>query len=797
MKFSELWLREWVDPKISTEELSVVMTMAGLEVEGIEPVAGEFNNTVVGQVKIIEPHPDANKLQVCKVDVGENDLLQIVCGASNVVVDMFVPVAKVGATLPGGMKIKKAKLRGVESFGMLCSSKELGMGEGVDGLMALPVDAPIGKDIREYFWLDDQSIELSLTPNRGDCLGIAGIAREVGTLCKSKVKVDAGDDVQVTSDKQVSVNVSAAEDCPRYLCQVIEGINPKAVTPMWIQEALRRSGQRSLGPVVDITNFVLLELGQPMHAFDLAKLSGGIKVRDAEKGESLTLLDGQKIELVSGSLVIADENTPLALAGIMGGADSAVSDATTSIVLESAFFKPLSIAGRARSYGLHTDSSHRFERGVDPEKQRRALTRAADLLLKTVGGAAGPVVEVVHDAQLPVRPRILLRAERITRVLGQTIAATDVADILTRLDMTVCEEGGNWQVTAPSFRFDINIEEDLIEEIARVYGYGNLPTTLPQSAAAIQPLLERQVPLAHLQEILVARGYQEAITYSFIDPAMQQLFDPEHPGVPLSNPISADMSMMRTSHWPGLVQAVSHNLNRQQTDVKLFESGLRFIPQDNEIKQESYISGVITGNHIPEQWAEKARALDFFDLKADVENLLATISKTGNFTFVAEPNSATHPGQSAAIYTASGENPGEKIGSLGALHPALEAKLGFSQKVYLFEIALKCFEHAAIPRFSTLSKFPSIRRDVAVIVDEKISLNQLKDVVNNAATGLLDNFQLFDVYQGKGIDSGRKSVAFGLTFQERSRTLEEADVEEAMSPILTALTEQLGATLRQ
>ncbi len=797
MKFSEHWLREWVDPKMSTEELSVVMTMAGLEVEGIEPVAGEFNNTVVGQVKSIAPHPDANKLQVCQVDVGESEYLQIVCGAPNVAVDMRVPVAKVDATLPGGMKIKKAKLRGVESFGMLCSSKELGMGEGVDGLMALPVDAPIGKDLREYFWLDDNSIELSLTPNRSDCLGIAGIAREVATLCKTTVTVDEGAEAEITSDKQLPVTVTAPEDCPRYLCQVIEGINPAATTPMWIQEALRRSGLRSLGPVVDITNFVLLELGQPMHAFDLAKINGDIQVRHARQGESMTLLDGQKIDLVPGTLLIADETIPLALAGIMGGADSAVGDATTSIVLESAFFNPLSIAGKARSYGLHTDSSHRFERGVDPELQQRALARATALLLKTVGGAAGPVVEVIHDAQMPTRNTITLRAERIARVLGQAISADDVTDILTRLGMSTtmstATEGESWQVIAPSFRFDITIEEDLIEELARVYGYANLPTTLPQSAAHIQPIPESRVPLSRLQNILVSRGYQEAITYSFIDPELQQLFDPGQAGIALTNPISADMSVMRTSHWPGLVQAVLHNLNRQQTDVKFFESGLKFVPQGDEIKQESYLSGVVTGSWAPEQWAQKPRPMDFFDLKGDVESLLATVSKVEHFTFVAEQEPALHPGQSAAIYNESGE----KIGSIGALHPALEARLGLSQKVFLFEIALKCFENAEIPQFSALSKFPSIRRDIAVVIDEKIPLNQLKDVVKNAATDLLDNFQLFDVYQGKGIDSGRKSVAFGLTFQERSRTLEEADVEEAMAPILTALTDQLGAALRQ
>ena len=793
MKFSEHWLREWVNPDLSTEALAEVLTMAGLEVESIEPVASEFTHTVVGQVRSIEPHPDADKLQVCKVDAGGDELLQIVCGASNVAVDMKVPVAMVGATLPGGMKIKKAKLRGVQSLGMLCSAKELGMAEQADGLLPLPVDAPIGKNLREYFWLDDQSIELGLTPNRGDCLGVAGIAREVGALCKTEVTPDDTSEVTPGSDKQMSVSVNASEDCPRYLCQVIENIDPQAITPMWVQEALRRSGLRSLGPVVDITNFVLLELGQPMHAFDLDKLSGGICVRHAKQGESLTLLDGQTLSLDAGTLLIADDAAPLALAGIMGGQASAVSESTVSIVLESAFFTPLNIAGRARRYGLHTDSSHRYERGVDPELQRRALNRAASLLIKTVGGVAGPVVEVVDEANLPQRKTIILRAARIQRVLGHVIPDEEVLDILQRLGMTVVADDAGWQVVAPSFRFDIEIEEDLIEEIARVYGYGNLPTTLPQSAAQVQPCSEARVALSRLQEILVGRGYQEAITYSFIDPALQKLFDPSQEAIQLANPISADMSVMRISHWPSLVQAAIHNLNRQQETVRFFESGLRFIKQDDEYKQEKYLSGLVTGNLLPEQWGEKTRAVDFYDVKGDLEALLATITSISHFTFRAEAHSALHPGQAAVIYDENGQN----IGCIGALHPQIEATLGLSQRVFVFEVALNCFEKAEIPHFSALSKYPSIRRDLAVVIDEKITLNQLKDVVESAATPLLDNLQLFDLYQGKGIDSGRKSVAFGLTFQEQSRTLEEADVEEALAPILKALTEQLGATLRE
>lgn len=793
MKFSEHWLREWVNPDLSTEALAEVMTMAGLEVESIEPVASDFTNTVVGQVRNIEPHPDADKLQVCSVDAGGDELLQIVCGASNVAVDMKVPVAMVGAVLPGGMKIKKAKLRGVQSLGMLCSAKELGMAEQADGLLPLAADAPIGKNIRDYFWLDDQSIELGLTPNRGDCLGIAGIAREVGTLCKADVTPDDATAVAPSSDQKMSVSVEAVEDCPRYLCQVIENVNPQAETPMWIQEALRRSGLRSLGPVVDITNFVLLELGQPMHAFDLGKLNGGICVRHAKQDEALTLLDGQELSLDQGTLLIADDAAPLALAGIMGGEASAVSDSTRSIVLESAFFTPLNIAGRARRYGLHTDSSHRFERGVDPELQRRALNRAASLLIKAVGGEAGPVVEVVNEGSLPQRKTITLRSARIERVLGHAVPQNDVLDILQRLGMSIETVGEDWKVVAPSFRFDIEIEEDLIEEIARVYGYGNLPTTLPQSGAQVQPCSESRIALSLLQDILVGRGYQEAITYSFIDPSLQKMFDPDQSPIALANPISADMSVMRTSHWPSLTQAAVHNLNRQQEVVRFFESGLKFIQQGSEYQQEKYLSGLITGSLIPEQWGEKPRPVDFYDAKNDVEALLATITASGDFTFKAEPHPALHPGQTATIFDSSGN----KIGALGALHPEIERELGLSQRVFVFELELKCFENAEIPHFAPLSKFPSIRRDLAVVIDEEITLNQLKDVVKSAATNILDNLQLFDVYQGKGIDSGRKSVAFGLTFQEQSRTLEEQDVEEALAPILKALAEKLGATLRE
>lgn len=793
MKFSERWLREWVNPSVNTEELAHILTMAGLEVEAIEPVAGEFDQTVIGQVCNIEKHPDAEKLNVCSVDIGADEKLQIVCGASNVREGLKAPVALVGATLPGGMKIKKAKLRGVESFGMLCSAKELGIAESADGLLELAEDAPVGKDIRDYMWLDDCSIELGLTPNRGDCLSIAGVAREIGTLCKTKVTPDEFSPVEPSIAPRLSVSIDAPEDCPRYLCQEIEGINPNASTPMWIQEALRRSGVRCLGPVVDITNFVMLELGQPMHAFDLGKLSGGICVRHAQEGEPLSLLDGSDISLKAEMLVIADHEKPLALAGIMGGADSAVSDSTQSILLESAFFSPLGIAGKARSYGLHTDSSHRFERGVDPQAQRRAMERAVSLLLEIVGGKAGPVSEALSEEHLPQRRKIKLRQQRISRILGAEIPAEVVTNILTRLGLEVDVQEDGWQVQAPGFRFDIEIEEDLIEEIARVYGYDQLPTTLPQSASGMLPNSEQRVGLPRLRAILIERGYQEAITYSFVDPKLQALLSPGEKAISLANPISADMSVMRTNHWPGLAQAMAHNIKRQQSTVKFFESGLKFLSQGADIKQEEYLSGIVTGNISPEQWGLPSRTVDFFDVKNDVEALLETVTHREAIGFRVGQHPALHPGQTAEIITEAGES----VGWLGALHPQVESKLGIDQQVIVFELALKCFENAEIPRFQAASKFPSVRRDLAMIIDEKISIEEIKNVVKKVSTGMLNNFQLFDVYQGKGIDSGRKSVAFGLTFQDHSRTLEESDVETAIAPVLSALREQFGATLRE
>ncbi len=791
MKFSEQWLREWVNPAIDSETLSAQLTMAGLEVDAMAPVAPAFSGIVVGEVVSVVQHPDADKLRICQVNVGGSELLTIVCGASNVRAGLHVPAAVVGAELPGDFKIKKAKLRGVESFGMLCSAKELGLAEVSEGLLELPVDSPVGISIRDYLKLDDMTFELGITPNRSDCLSLAGIAREVGVLNKLAVKGPAIDAVAADSSETFPVSVQAPADCPRYLGRVVRGVNVKAETPEWMKERLRRSDIRSLGPIVDVTNYVLLELGQPMHAFDLAKLRGGIVVRRAEPGEKIALLNDSEITLDNDTLVIADQDGPLALAGVMGGRASAVGDTTCDIFLESAFFAPLSLAGRARRYGLHTDSSHRFERGVDPEMARRAIERATALIKAIAGGEAGPVSEVSDANTLPKRPCINLRHARITRILGIEIARDEVSDILRRLGMQVEEGGGRWQVVAPSFRFDIAIEEDLVEEVARVYGYNRIPSTHPAGTLVMQARPEAAVSRQRLRLALVERGYQEAITYSFVEPRLQQLLDPQHAPIALANPISAEMAVMRTSLWPGLVQALLHNVNRQQGRVRIFEQGLKFRKQGSEIKQEMVMGGVVFGGNLPEQWGIREQAADFFDVKADLEALLALSGNPEAFSFIAEAHPSLHPGQSARML-----RDGQPAGWIGALHPELLRTLDVTGNVLLFEVDLPAIQNGTLPKFAELSKFPAIRRDLALVVERSVSAAQVMGCARKAAPGFLHELKLFDVYQGEHIDSGRKSIALGLTLQEQSRTLTEEDVEGAIQGILKALNTELGATLR-
>ncbi|MCW9014274.1 MAG: phenylalanine--tRNA ligase subunit beta [Gammaproteobacteria bacterium] len=790
MKISEQWLREWVNPAVDTQTLADEITMAGLEVDSIAPAAGEFTNVVVAQVKEVEKHPDADKLNVCKVDAG-GDLLQIVCGAANVRPGLFVACATIGAVLPGNFKIKKSKLRGVESFGMLCSEKELGMAEQAEGLMELPADAPIGSDIREYLQLNDQIIEVDLTPNRSDCLSVAGIAREVGTLYQCDVNVVDIPAVAAEIEDIFPVALQAEESCSRYLGRVIRNVNVNAETPLWMVEKLRRSGIRSLGPAVDVTNYVMLELGQPMHAFDLDVLSGGIQVRMAKVGEKITLLDGKEIVATDNTLLIADENRPLALAGIMGGEGSGVGDETRNLFLECAFFNPLAIAGKAREFGLHTDSSHRFERGVDPELSFKAMERATQLLIDICGGQPGPVKEQSAAAYLPLPAPIKLRADRITRMLGIRFEAAEVEGILTRLGMAVETQQDGWIVTPPAFRFDIAIEADLIEELIRIHGYNNIPRTLPRYQPEMKALDESKLDLSRVKNVLVERGYFEAITYSFVDPKWQAAIDADIKPVALANPLSAELSVMRTSIWPGLLKAVQHNTNRQQSRVRLFETGLTFIQQGDELVQQPKLAGAICGTVEAEQWDSESRKVDFFDAKADVEAILA-LGGLGDITFEKAQHNALHPGQTAKIFKKN-----QPIGWLGALHPKTQKTLDIDPTVYVFELQLHALLEADIPVFEPLSRFPEVRRDLALLVKQDIPVSELFNVIKSTSSEVLQEILLFDVYTGKGIDSGLKSVALGLILQGFSRTLTDEDVDSELQNIVKALNNDFGATLRE
>ncbi|MGI9320739.1 MAG: phenylalanine--tRNA ligase subunit beta [Thiogranum sp.] len=791
MKFSEQWLREWVNPPVSTEELVEQLTMAGLEVDSVEPAAAGLESLLVGEVLSIEKHPDADKLKVCQVSVGQASPLQIVCGAPNVTAGGKYPLAPVGARLPGDLEIKKSKLRGVESHGMLCSASELGLSEDHEGLMTLPADAETGQHLQELLGLDDTIIEIDLTPNRGDCLGIEGIAREVGTVLRCPVSAVEIRPVPATIDEGFTVDVQAPEACPQYLGRVVRGVNVNAQTPLWMQERLRRSGLRSLGAVVDVTNYVLLELGQPMHAFDLAQLSGGIQVRYAREGEQLTLLDERVITLDEQTLVIADHEKPLAIAGVMGGIHSGVQDETADVFLECAFFPPKIIAGRARTYGMHTESAYRFERGVDPALQQRAMERATALLIEIAGGEAGSVTTVTAAEYLPESVPVTLRQARIQKVLGISPESDEVLDILTRLGMTATGQGNDWQVQSPTYRFDVAIEADLIEEIGRVYGYNRLPSVSLQGSLDVQALTESNNSVDELCNVLVSRGYQEAVTYSFIDPELQARINPGLTPVPLANPISTEMAEMRTSLWPGLLNAVQHNLHRQKSRLRFFEHGLRFYSRDGEIHQDMMLAGIITGSRLPEHWDGKGEAVDFYDMKVDVEALLALTGSAGNFSFVAAEHPALHPGQSAQITAGA-----DTIGWVGRIHPLVAGQLDLNPDTFVFELEFEALESGQLAQFRPISRFPSIRRDLAVVVDNDLVVAELQAAIEQAAGELLQALLIFDVYRGKGIETGRKSIAFGLILQDYSRTLAEQDIEAIVTRVTDRLSEKFGATLR-
>jgi len=793
VKFSEKWLREWVNPPLSTDDLVSQITMAGLEVDGVEPVADKLSQVVVGEIVDTKPHPNADKLQVCLVSKGD-ETVQVVCGAPNARVGIKVPFALVGAKLDD-FKIKKAKLRGVESFGMLCSERELGLSDQHEGLMELPADAPLGSDINDYLGLEDVVIEVDLTPNRSDCLGMVGIAREVGLMnnldvCSPEISAVP----EVISDK-VAVNLAAGTHCPRFVGRVLKGVNLSVQSPLWLVEKLRRSGIRAIDPVVDVTNYVMLELNQPMHAYDYNKLTGDITVRAAKPAETLTLLNGSQIALAEGSLLITDDSGPIGLAGIMGGASTAVSDSTQDIYLEAAFFAPIAIAGRARGYGLHTDAGHRFERGVDYNGQVTAIERATQLIASIAGGVAGPVVDTVNEAELPLVNRVRLRAARVERVLGMAIDAADIENILKRLEFIFeadqSSDGAAWWVDSPSHRFDITIEADLIEEISRIIGYDALPVTRPVAKVAMIPQSERVKTLGVLKQSLVSRGYAEAITYSFVDSGLQSLLAPMDQAVALKNPLSSEMNVMRASLLPGLLSAVAHNQNRQQLDIRLFEVGMVF--RNNEkamtldnIHQHQKIAMVITGRRFPERWSHEGHNVDFFDLKGDLQGLIGD-----RLMFDAAAIPGLQAGQSAMLSVA-----GQTIGFMGLLEPGSTKAFQLKAPVFVAELDLALAQVRLVPDVLEISKYPEVRRDIAILVARNVTAQALRqDIEASAGIGLI-NLKLFDVYMGEGIDPDKKSVGLGLTFQHPSRTLTDDEVNTAMAEVVSSLSRRFEAELR-
>lgn len=791
MRFSEAWLRESVNPAITIDELVDQLTMAGLEVDGVEPVAGQFEGIVVGEVLDVKPHPNADKLKICLVSVGTDDPLSIVCGASNVYQGMRAPIALIGAILPGDFRIKKSKLRGEDSFGMLCSEQELGLAKESDGLMQLPDDAPLGSNVRDYFQLDDNIIDVDLTPNRADCLSVEGVAREVALLNQIDWKAPNGNKITVDHQQVLDVELLAPEACPKYLGRLIKNVNPKAKTPLWLQEKLRRSGIRSLSPLVDVTNYVLLELGQPLHAFDAEKIDGHVVVRFARDNEKLLLLNDQEIALKEDLLVISDSAKPLALAGIMGGRESAVSDETQDIFLECAFFAPSAMSGKARLYGLHTESSHRFERGVDPELQQRAIDRTTELILSIAGGEAGPTVEAIEQSAIPQWSAIHLRRHRIKRILGVEFSSQETETILRRLGMSVDRRTDGWLVTPPSFRFDIAIEADLIEELGRVYGYDKLPQSQLEMHVELGTDSETVIDANRLKDILVDRGYQEAITFSFVDSETLEKLVPDEKSIKLANPISSELSIMRTSLWPGLILAAQRNIHRQTDRVRLFESGLVFLNRQDEIQQKQRIAGLVTGSALPEQWGEKSRDIDFYDMKSDAESLLGLSRRS--FTFRTEANPVLHPGQCAQIFSSEGMS----AGWLGRLHPSLQKEFDFDKPVFLFELDNDVIYEKNICEFNVLSKYPQVRRDIAVIVNEAITADDLLESIYANNNNLIHNAFVFDVYRGKGVESSHKSVAMSLILQDYSDTLTDAQIDTIVSQVVSKLGEDFGAKLRE
>jgi len=791
MRISVNWLNEWLGTPAEARDLAARLTMAGLEVEGIEPAAPSLAGIVVGEIVECGKHPNADSLSVCKVQAGGSEPLQIVCGAPNARVGLKAPLATVGTKMPGGMEIKQAKLRGVESHGMLCSARELELAEDSSGLLELPADCVAGQSITAALDLADTLLEINLTPNRGDCMGVLGVAREAAVLTGTTLGGPALPAVPAQTAERFPVELAPGAGCVRFAARVIRGVHPQAQAPMWLRERLRRSGLRSISAVVDVTNYVMLELGQPMHAYDLRELDGGIVVRRAHAGETLRLLDGRDVVLDESVLVIADRAKALGLAGVMGGEHTGIGSATTDVLLEVAYFQPQAIAGRGRRYGLVTDASQRFERGVDPTLQERAIERATELLLACAGGTPGPTEVTELLGELPQRAAVRFRPERARRVIGVTLADAGIGDILRRLGMQVEEGAREWRVTPPSWRFDVTIEEDLIEEVARVHGFDRIPETDPATPLAIPAITEARVTPETVADLLVQRGYHEAITYSFVDPQMQAVLCPGEPTLRLANPISADLAEMRVSLWPGLVRALGENQRRQQPRVRLFELGRKFIVEGGTLHEIPVLAGVAAGAALPEQWGAAAAEVDFFDVRADVDAVLRATGAAGEFSFEPGSHPALHPGQCARIL-----RNGVAVGWLGRLHPDLMRRLELTYSAVLFEIETESGLVARVPRMAEISRFPAVRRDLAVLVPEAVPVEALLGTVRRAAGGLLTGVVVFDIYRGQGIADGFKSVAIGLNLQDISRTLTDVDTDAVVAQVVAGLERELDATIR-
>ncbi|AXA33898.1 phenylalanine--tRNA ligase subunit beta [Francisella adeliensis] len=788
MKFSHNWLNEYLSDTQSSQELADTLTLAGLEVDAIEPVVAEkVTGVVVGQIKTITKHPDADKLNICSVDIGEAENSTIVCGAKNIYEGMKAPVATIGAVLPGNFKIKKSKLRGQESFGMMCSEEELGLAEKADGLMDLPTDAPVGEDVNTYLNLDDNMIEVDLTPNRADCLSVFGIAREVSALTKADLKEVVIKDISTTINDTKEVTITATDACKSYYGCIIKNVNNKAQTPLWIVEKLRRSGVSSISFFVDVTNYIMLLTGQPMHAFDLDKLDGGINIRYANDKEKLTLLDDTKVELESDTLVIADEKKALAIAGVMGGLDSSITDSTTNIFLESAFFVPEKIAGKARKYNLHTDSSHRFERGVDPKLASQAMQLAINLIVEIAGGEVAPIHAQVDNNFVEKQVTISLCINKLNRVLGTEFDISYVSEVLSNLHMQVTQKDECClEVVAPSYRFDMEIPEDLIEEVARVYGYSKLPETMPSYKAKKINISETKQAITTLESRLVDRGYQEAINYSFIDPKFDEFFFAEK-GIAIKNPISQDLSVMRQSLIPGLLNAFKANVTRQQTRVRLFEKGACFKLENGTRKQFDRIAGLAFGELNSVNWSA-TKKVDFYDVKADIESLCSDIVNL-NFEVCDDVN-WLHPGQSAYIVAN-----GKKIGVIGVIHPTTLKTFQIKSKApIIFELDLEVLNSKEIPSFNKISKYPSVSRDVSFLVEKGVLAGDIVKAINNLDISILQNVNIFDVYQDDA--NPRKSLAISMLFQDNAQTLGDEVINENVDDILNTLKDKFAIEQR-